>query len=483
MSIRHARLVEAAGLALGLAGAAVAQPITITKLVLQGENAGGVGLATLIDNLAVNNSGQWLVECDTDNPNTTIDQVILKSGLLFLQAGQPLTAPAGATISSFDAVNLSNTGHSGWNFFLSGAVTGSTDSGMFYDSTLIFQESTISTATGFSPNTPYIGFFESKVNDLNQLLVVASVDDPAIASTVDRGLVVISYNAALGTFTETVLAKEGDILPGLGGALTDFGTGPHQFAFNNAGDAMFIADAPTDAIYKNMTQLAMVGAASPIAGRNWSSLLTGGVDMNSAGSTVFVGTLAGDTATDNIIIKNGTKFIQEGDPAPGSLAAFTVQGFGTARIVQISDAGDVLWFGDWSDANTAIDTGLFLNDRLLVQEGVTMIEGMTVFSIAGGQDAFAMSDNGRFIIFEATLTDGVTQRNGAFLIEVPQAACYANCDSSTAPPILNVNDFICFQNLFAASSTVANCDGSTTPPILNVNDFTCFLNAFAAGCT
>ncbi|MBL9031364.1 MAG: CotH kinase family protein [Phycisphaerae bacterium] len=60
--------------------------------------------------------------------------------------------------------------------------------------------------------------------------------------------------------------------------------------------------------------------------------------------------------------------------------------------------------------------------------------------------------------------------------------CYANCDGSTTAPVLNVNDFICFQNKFAAGDSSANCDGSTTAPVLNVNDFTCFLNAFAAGC-
>ncbi|MBL9030488.1 MAG: hypothetical protein JNM80_02100 [Phycisphaerae bacterium] len=66
---------------------------------------------------------------------------------------------------------------------------------------------------------------------------------------------------------------------------------------------------------------------------------------------------------------------------------------------------------------------------------------------------------------------------------ITQNPCYANCDASTVPPILNVNDFTCFNNLFAAGSTLANCDNSTTPPVLNVNDFTCFLNRFAAGCT
>jgi hypothetical protein len=60
--------------------------------------------------------------------------------------------------------------------------------------------------------------------------------------------------------------------------------------------------------------------------------------------------------------------------------------------------------------------------------------------------------------------------------------CYANCDSSTSPPCLNVNDFICYNNLFAIGNPAANCDGSTLIPTLNVNDFICFNNAFATGC-
>jgi hypothetical protein len=61
--------------------------------------------------------------------------------------------------------------------------------------------------------------------------------------------------------------------------------------------------------------------------------------------------------------------------------------------------------------------------------------------------------------------------------------CYANCDGSTAPPILTANDFVCFMYKFAVGDSYANCDGSTVPPILNANDFACFLNAFAAGCS
>jgi hypothetical protein len=74
-----------------------------------------------------------------------------------------------------------------------------------------------------------------------------------------------------------------------------------------------------------------------------------------------------------------------------------------------------------------------------------------------------------------------TQPYSAFAL-AGDALCYANCDASSIPPILNILDFQCFLNLFAAAHTYANCDGSTVPPVLNVNDFTCFLNRYAAGC-
>jgi hypothetical protein len=60
--------------------------------------------------------------------------------------------------------------------------------------------------------------------------------------------------------------------------------------------------------------------------------------------------------------------------------------------------------------------------------------------------------------------------------------CYANCDNSIIAPVLNVGDFTCFLQRFAAGESYANCDSSTTAPVLNVGDFTCFLQRFAAGC-
>jgi hypothetical protein len=77
---------------------------------------------------------------------------------------------------------------------------------------------------------------------------------------------------------------------------------------------------------------------------------------------------------------------------------------------------------------------------------------------------------------------GYNTITGNYQLNVAFASCYPNCDNSTTPPVLNVLDFSCFINKYAAGDPYANCDGSTTPPVLNVLDFACFLNRYAAGC-
>ncbi len=90
--------------------------------------------------------------------------------------------------------------------------------------------------------------------------------------------------------------------------------------------------------------------------------------------------------------------------------------------------------------------------------------------------------------FDCVVTDacGSTIRPTTFV----DVGCYANCDGTTTSPILNVNDFACFMNVFAAGcpepfpqTCYINCDHSTTFPVLSANDFQCFLNKYAAGCT
>ncbi len=387
---------------------------------LEGDSVPGVGLITRIDNVTINNNGDWLIEADTDFANTEQDTVLLNAAGVVLREGfGGLSGPPGALINSFDSVTLNNSGDGGFNLFLE-MLPSDQDTGVYFNADLIIQEGDFSTASGFSPDTPYVGFLEVQVNNNNQLMVIASMDDIALPSGVDRAIVVV--NAMTGA--EMVIAKEGDVLSGQVEAVADFGTGPHDSAFNDNGDVLFFADlagntATDGVIYINNTLIAQEGSPSPLAGRNYEILSSRGRDMNNSGVAVFKANLDGDAADDEVIIANGAVFMREGDTPPG-IPGFALTSFGTGSgPVQISDAGDVLWYGDWDDPNTDIDTGLFLNDQILVQEGVTMIDGVIIDTIASGQDAFVMSDNGKWIIFEGTLADG---RDGAFSIQIGNPA-------------------------------------------------------------
>lgn len=414
----------AAAAALSQSGAA--SSIEITPLVLQGDDVPTVGQVTSIDNLAINDNGEWIVELDTNNEDTNSDGALIRNGLLYLREGQPLSAPAGAFLGSFDSITLNNGGRSGWNFFLDGLPTGQ-DSGVYWGDSLLIAEGAVATAPEFSPGTPYIGFFEVKINNADELMIMASIDDPVIPSTVDRALVRVTLNPDGTLASESVLAKEGDILPGQIGPVTDFSTGPHEFAFNDAGQTMYVAhiNAGTDthAIYIDDVKIAQDDDDSPVPGRPWSSLSSAKVDLNAAGQYVFTGSLSGDTASNSIIVSNGGVVKQEGDPIGG----FTFTGFGTAPV-QISRQGRVLWYGAWNNTVSTNNEGIFLDDELLVEEGVTFINGEVVFAIRGVQDSFQMSDSGRYIIFEAVLASGV---QGAFQIEVS----YCPGDLSGGPEV------------------------------------------------
>ena len=55
-------------------------------------------------------------------------------------------------------------------------------------------------------------------------------------------------------------------------------------------------------------------------------------------------------------------------------------------------------------------------------------------------------------------------------------SCYGDCDSNG---VLDIFDFLCFQNAFVAGDPYADCDRDGQWTLF---DFVCFQSAFVAGC-
>jgi len=66
-----------------------------------------------------------------------------------------------------------------------------------------------------------------------------------------------------------------------------------------------------------------------------------------------------------------------------------------------------------------------------------------------------------------------------YRLEIIDAPCYADCSTGSGAGVLDIFDFLCFQDAFATGDPYADCDGST---ILDIFDFLCFQDAFTTGC-
>ncbi|MBK9118369.1 MAG: hypothetical protein IPM18_02040 [Phycisphaerales bacterium] len=435
--------------------AVVSADIQMDWIVLRGQPVTDEISVTTIDNLSVNSHGEWVVHV-----NTTPGAVrhILRGyqfGPFFsyLAGGTPLSAPPGTSISTvFQALELNDNGNIGWNFSLTGAVTTSTDSGIFLNTTLVIQESDISQAPQFTPGTPYIGFFRPKINNHDEFMLMASVDDPAIATTVDRALVLVRNPT--GAFTEQVIWKEGDILPGQVNPVADFNTAEEQWGFNDNGDVLFCA-TPMNAIYLNDVLLAQPGMDSPVADRPYNLTNSRPRGLNNHGDWVLRATITGDTATNEILVKNGAVVVQKGDSFP-AIAPYEITSFGgTTSPLLIDDLGNIYWYGIWSDPDTARNEGWFRNHELIIRKGMTF-GAVPLTLLRAIQAGFAISDNGEWMIARGQLEGGL---DVALLVRFPLPApenCPGDANGDGVVNFADISPFI--AAIKAGSASTWTCD-------------------------
>jgi hypothetical protein len=307
----------------------------------------------------------------------------------------------------------------------------------------VIQEGDVSTAPQFGANTVYTGFFDARINDANLMFLVASVDDPLIPGTTNRALVLAQVAAGGGLVSEHVIAKQGDLIPGEPvETVDDFGTAPGTSAYTTGGRSIFFVDltgsSTTDGMFvmadaAPVSILAREGSPAPINGRNYESLALRPVDINDASQYVMRVNLDGSTLDDELILRDGLVVIAREGFGPASISPYAITGFGTGSL-RIDATGNTFWLGDWNDPDTTRDVGIFRNDQLLVQEGLTMVGGQTIESISTVQTDFTISPDGRYLLFECRLQGGV---DAAVLLDLngspPQGFCFGDGTGTPCP--------------------------------------------------
>ena len=336
--------------------------------------------------------------------------------------------------------------------------------------------------------------------------VVCGVGDPdgtgnsAFRWSESGGMVRLSTLAGWGYSDSYSVSQDGSVVSGY---CYDSSSGKRAVRWTNAGSGggvmqdlgtlPNICGAPFSQGYGGVsadgTVISGDGTASGCSGHAWRW-----VDNGSGGTMQDLGHLPGQYATDSLsfglsgdgLVVVGQSQAADADQAFRWTSAGGMQNIGilltggsevseadatnsdgsTVVGYYYSPAADSLHAFLWTTTLGAVD----LNDYL-----PTLGIDLTGWNLMYAQ---AISADGKTIAGRAE-HNGVNEAWVASL----GSSCYPNCDGSTAPPILNANDFQCFLNKFAGGDTYANCDGSTAIPVLNANDFQCFLNKYAAGCS
>lgn len=199
---------------------------------------------------------------------------------------------------------------------------------------------------------------------------IGGIDDAATGGNNGRGLF-------LGPGATPVLVS-GDVLPGTGGPINAGGIS-FDYRFSAANTHYIVEIDTTEATALNSymildgqvltaggpTNQVREGSPVPLAagglpGENWDNFDSTGVTED--GDWFFSGDTDGDTATDEIVVKNGVILMREGDTVDGAVLT------GAIDEAYMNEAGNIALI--WNVLAPAGDVeALFINDELFVKEG------------------------------------------------------------------------------------------------------------------
>lgn len=397
---------------------ASAQDWSFTPLVLNGDPLPGAHKVQQLFTVEVNNDLDWRVR-GLVAPTTVRRppfQAFLGPQGFAAKPGTLLDPPVGPTVMDTSVITLDNDGGSA--AIMSFTAHGVDHiRGVFDELKPLRSEGQILSLPEVAPNTKYVNFFDVHRADGDELIVISvHIDDPSIQGMGEDAIVRLHHDGAGNVLTETLVMRQGTLLPGTDEEITSVAKGLNSFAVNDTGTCFYpVTTKPTSTTYKSYlfldkTILHQTGDPSPLAGHIWLGFSGSRVALNNAGDRAYTGTIDAGFESSQVLIKNDTLVARQGGPVPG-LRDRPIQEFGDWPIL-LSETGELLWSARWQASHGEPEAAIFLDGKLVVGERLTEIQGKKVVELSPYYHSYTLSDDGRFVAFLARLEDGT---EGAFL--------------------------------------------------------------------
>ncbi|MEM7306594.1 MAG: hypothetical protein AAF682_07985 [Planctomycetota bacterium] len=356
-------------------------------LVKIGDDVPGLGPVVQNPYGACNASGQWAARVVSGDAFSLGPFGLLLDGALVQSTGDPLPSPPGAVVEFTSVHAIDDLGRVLSSHDVDPLLLGSEMRVYLGDSEIAAQGS-VSTAPG-AGGAVYGDFSGLAMNDAGRVLALTRFE-----GAIGVALVAFDVDAAGTVLQESVLFESGDVLPGVPQPLDVIAPGAGQLAVTEAGVPLFVGIlvSPTfefdAAVFLGSTKLFRDGEPSPVPGRPWFGTATAMLDANDLGDWVVNGRVEGPDETNGLLVVNGVKIVQEGDMLP-DIAPFRITNLGLSdsplgsSLAQpfLTNAGEVVWWGEWDDPDDTRNSGIFVDHRLLIHFGVTTMEGEVLFDV------------------------------------------------------------------------------------------------------
>ena len=383
---------------------------TSTVVLRRGDSIPGYsgGTVTTIERFVVTNNAEWLAIVDTNNPDEALDEIVIRNGILTLQEGTSLASPTGATLGGFNSLNVDTLGDLFWDLTLVGPSTA-----LYRNTRLVAKIGDPLNTVGFSRDASWLSFNGFVLaNNNNQLLVAGEVNDSAIPGGSDTAMILITLDDDANIVSTVDVAHEKGQAPVLGLLVDDtagIATGnPARYDLNDQGQVLWTVRVETGntsftrAIFLDGDLIYQQGDPSPVPGFNWLDLQSR-VSLNNRGDWLIQGDITGPQNFRGVLVKNGELLLRERSTIP-AIQPLLIDNFANQTPIFLADSGDAIYRLQWTGPGNT-DTGIMINEEIIVREGLTNVEGTPIAEFIDGDTAIAASPSGRYMMYECTLED------------------------------------------------------------------------------
>lgn len=311
-----ARALSAAAV-LAVVGAAAGDPppFTVTSAVRSGNIVPGSGQISSptsfgpgqgrgVLKVAVNDSGEWIIDVHVVQTDTTLDQALLRSatGLTpYIAEGVPgsiFEPTINHVANGFHSLSLNNDNDAGlaMGLFEDDFSQSNPSSAAYLNGERVLAiEGGLVSAAGLDAGTTWEPFASDSVvrlMDSGRVLIVSRVNENG---NIRRVVLVAQLDGSGNVVSRTLMAKEGGPVGAGPDTWQSIAGGGHAASISDSGVVVFsgVTNGGTNGVYKSGTGfVAVQGGPSPVVGQNWGALFGAPVDINSGGVVAIRGPLA-----------------------------------------------------------------------------------------------------------------------------------------------------------------------------------------------